>query len=395
MIKVLLVDDEKNFVDGIALLLSDSGYETSVAYDGKQALEILDKSDIDVLVTDLIMPNMGGVELLERVRSLYPDVQSIVLTAHGGERENKTVRALGAKNFVIKPVDIDQLINMIDSLFENSQLKTERDELKLKLAQKETEHKISSIIGKSVATTKLISLITTVAATNLSILITGESGVGKQLVAESIHAMSDRKDKIFVDTHCASFSQTLLEDELFGHEKGAFTGASSKKKGIFERANGGTLFLDEIGEIPLSTQVKLLKVLEEKKFTPLGSDKEITSDFRLISATNRDLDEEVKNKNFREDLYYRINKMNIIVPPLRERKDDIVLLCASFAQKFADSYKKKFKGFSKSAIKALNNYPWPGNIRELENAIECAVVLSSTGEIELDNLPEKVIKYAK
>lgn len=237
----------------------------------------------------------------------------------------------------------------------------------------------------------LVEMIFRIAPSNLSVLITGESGVGKQVVAEAIHTQSGRRGA-FVDTHCAAFSPTLLEDELFGHEKGAFTGAIGTKKGIFEKANGGTLFLDEIGEIDLSIQVKLLKVLEEKRFTPLGSDKEIYSDFRLISATNRDLKKEVAEGHFREDLYYRINKMNIEVPPLRERKADIGALATSFLNRYKAENKKEIDGFTEDAYNALLSYRWPGNIRELQNVIEVSTVLANSRYISLYDLPDYIQK---
>lgn len=250
---------------------------------------------------------------------------------------------------------------------------------------------IDEIIGTSTPVSHLVEMILRIAPSNLSVLITGESGVGKQVVAEAIHTSSGRRGP-FVDTHCASFSPTLLEDELFGHEKGAFTGAISAKKGIFEKANGGTLFLDEIGEIDSTIQVKLLKVLEEKCFTPLGSDKEIKSDFRLISATNRDLKKEVSEGRFREDLYYRINKMSIEVPPLRERKGDIGALATSFLNKYKIENNKKIDGFTEDAYSALLCYRWPGNIRELQNVIEVSTVLARGNYITLLDLPDYIQK---
>lgn len=248
---------------------------------------------------------------------------------------------------------------------------------------------VGDIVGASKPMSHLVEMIFRIAPSNLSVLITGESGVGKQVVAEALHTQSGRKGP-FVDTHCAAFSPTLLEDELFGHEKGAFTGAIGSKKGIFEKANGGTLFLDEIGEIDLSIQVKLLKVLEEKRFTPLGSDKEISSDFRLISATNRDLKKEVAEGRFREDLYYRINKMNIEVPPLRERKADIGALATSFLNRYKVENNKELDGFTEDAYNALLSYRWPGNIRELQNVIEVSTVLSNGPYITLYDLPEYI-----
>lgn len=245
---------------------------------------------------------------------------------------------------------------------------------------------IDEIITNSSPMAHIVEMVLRIAPSNLSILITGESGVGKQVVAEAIHTSSGRKGA-FVDTHCAAFSPTLLEDELFGHEKGAFTGAITSKKGIFEKANGGTLFLDEIGEIDPSVQVKLLKVLEEKKFMPLGSDKEIKSDFRLVSATNRDLKKEVEEGRFREDLYYRINKMNLDIPPLRERKSDIVALASSFLERYSRENKKNIQGFTEETAKILLTYKWPGNIRELQNVIEASTVLADGSFITKDDLP--------
>ncbi len=390
MASLLIADDEKNILSGLALAFEDEGYTVITASDGKEAWEKLQKNIVDLVITDLRMPEMDGYELLKRISSSYPMLPVIVLTGHGTiETAVETMRD-GAVDFFTKPVDIDKLSLVVRKSITASELKEQNRKLSEELKKLRREKGYSKIVGRSQKVVDMLRLIEQVADTRATVLITGESGTGKELVADALVALSSRSDKPFIKVHAASLSSSLLEDELFGHEKGAFTGAVSAKKGRFELADGGTIFLDEIGEIDSATQVKLLRVLQEREFERVGGEKPITVDVRVICATNRDLMEEVKKGNFREDLYYRLNVVHIEVPPLRERKEDIDLLSASFLETFNSEDKRKIEGFTPAAKKALLSYAWPGNIRELKNAIESAVVLTRGRYIDKDDLPQQV-----
>ena len=390
MASLLIADDEKNILSGLRLAFEDEGYTVITASDGKEAWEKLQKNIVDLVITDLRMPEMDGYELLKRISSSYPTLPVIVLTGHGTiETAVETMRD-GAIDFFTKPVDIDKLSLVVRKSITATELKEQNRKLSEELKKLRREKGYSKIVGRSQKVVDMLRLIEQVADTRATVLITGESGTGKELVADAIVALSSRSDKPFVKVHAASLSSSLLEDELFGHEKGAFTGAVSMKKGRFELADGGTIFLDEIGEIDSATQVKLLRVLQEREFERVGGEKPISVDVRVICATNRNLLEEVKKGNFREDLYYRLNVVHIEVPPLRERKEDIDLLAASFLETFNSEDKRKIEGFTPAAKKALLSYSWPGNIRELKNAIESAVVLARGKNIDKDDLPQQV-----
>ena len=390
MASLLIADDEKNIRSGLELAFEDEGYTVVTAADGKEAWEKLQKNAIDLVITDLRMPEMDGYELLKRISAAYPTLPVIVLTGHGTiETAVETMRD-GAVDFFTKPVDIDKLLLVVKKTIAASSLAEQNRKLAEEIEKLRKQQGYGKIIGKSGKIAALMQTVSQVAPTRATVLITGESGTGKELVADAIQSLSTRSDKPFIKVHCASLSQSLLEDELFGHEKGAFTGAVAQKKGRFELADTGTLFLDEIGEIDAATQVKLLRVLQERQFERVGGEKTLTVDVRVICATNRDLRKEVELGNFREDLYYRLNVVRIEVPPLRERKEDIDLLAASFLETFNKEDKRKIEGFTPAARKALFAYSWPGNIRELKNAVESAVVLARGSMIDKDDLPEQI-----
>ncbi len=387
---LLIADDEKNIRSGLDLAFTDEGYTVITAADGKEAWDKLQKNYVDLVITDLRMPGMDGYELLKRISSSYPTLPVIVLTGHGTiETAVETMRD-GAVDFFTKPVDIDKLILVVKKTVAASSLAEQNRKLSEEIEKLRKQQGYGKIIGKSGKISGLMNTVAQVAPTKATVLITGESGTGKELVADALQALSTRSSKPFIKVHCASLSQSLLEDELFGHEKGAFTGAVAQKKGRFELADGGTLFLDEIGEIDAATQVKLLRVLQEREFERVGGEKTITVDVRVICATNRDLYSEVQKGNFREDLYYRLNVVHIEVPPLRERKEDIDLLAMSFLSTFNSEDGRKIEGFTPAARKAMFSYSWPGNVRELRNAIESAVVLTRSSLIDVDDLPPQV-----
>ena len=384
-----------NILSGLKLAFEDEGYTVITAKDGLEAWKEVNSNNVDLVITDLRMPVLDGYELIKRIASSYPTLPVIVLTGHGTiETAVETMRD-GAVDFFTKPVDLEKLLLVVRKSIANSVLKEQNRRLTEEIDKLKGEKKYQKIIGKSGKVEELMGLIKQVAPTKASVLITGESGTGKELVASALVALSPRNDKPFVKVHCASLSPTLLESELFGHEKGAFTGATSQKKGRFELANGGTIFLDEIGEIDHSVQVKILRVLQEREFERVGGEKTIEVDVRIIAATNRNLEEEVKKGNFREDLYYRLNVVHIKVPPLRERKEDIELLAIEFLKEFNEEDGKAIKGFSPQARKALMAYSWPGNIRELKNTIESSVVLAKGNTIELEDLNPEIMEKGR
>ncbi len=388
--KILVADDEKNIRLGLQLALEDEGYSVLVAADGNEAWEIISKEHVNLLITDLKMPGMDGQELLKRVSAAYPTMPVVILTGHGTIEAAVEAMQSGAVDFLTKPLNLDRLFLLIRRAFSNLDLYEQNELLKKELAELKRQSGYDKIIGKSERMVRLMDTVKQIADTNASVLITGESGVGKELVADALHHLSGRARGPFIKVSCASFAETLLEDELFGHEKGAFSGAVSSRKGRFELADGGTLFLDEIGELSQMTQVKLLRVLQERQFERLGGEETITVDVRLLAATNKDLKAEVEAGRFREDLYYRLNVIHLEVPPLRERKEDIPLLMAHFLETFNERNKRKVEGFTTRARSAMLAYDWPGNIRELGNCVESAVVLASKKLIDLDDLPNNI-----
>jgi len=382
--RILIAEDEKNIREGLASALELDGHEVATAADGNDAYKRFQKGDIDLVITDLRMPGLSGEELLERLLAESPGIPVIILTGHGTvEAAVKTMRA-GAWDFLIKPVNLDYLSLVVKQALDNRELALKHKRLLEELAH---HKRFQTIIGTSAVMRKVFDTTSRAAPTKASILITGESGVGKELVADAIHELSPRKDKPLIKVHCAALAASLLESELFGHEKGAFTGATARKRGRFELANEGTLFLDEIGEIDQNIQIKLLRVLQEKKFERVGGEETIETDVRIVAATNKDLKAEIEKGNFRDDLYFRLNVVNIHVPPLRERKDDLPLLITAFLKEFAEENNKTIEGINDKARSCLYAYDWPGNIRELRNCIESAVVMSQGKLITVEDLP--------
>jgi len=387
---ILIVDDEKNIREGLGRSLEMDGYNILLAGDGKEGLSLVNKKEIDLVISDLKMPEMSGEELLRNLSSSNPNIPVIILTGHGTIKSAVDAMRDGAFDFLTKPVNLDRMSLLVKRALSNRQLVLKHRELQNEIDKLSKKNKFSSIIGKSAPMRKVLDIVEQVADTKASVLITGESGVGKELIAEALHNLSPRKDKRMVEVHCAALAESLLESELFGHEKGAFTGAVSLKRGRFEVSDGGTIFLDEIGEISGQVQIKLLRVLQEKKFERVGGEDTLEVDIRIISATNKDLKEETEKGNFREDLFYRLNVVNIHVPPLRERKEDIELLSAAFLKEFSEENGKNITGIDQKARLALHNYNWPGNIRELRNCLESAVVMCKGNVITIDDMPPSI-----
>jgi DNA-binding NtrC family response regulator len=384
---VLVADDEKNIREGLGEALEADGYRALLAADGEEAMRLVETDDVDLVITDLRMPKLSGTDLLQKVAGHYPGLPVIVLTGHGTIEDAVAAMRGGAFDFLTKPVNLDHLSILVKRALETREMARKNRELEDEV---EAQRRTSSIVGKSAEMKKVFDVIRRVAPTRASVLVTGESGVGKELVADAIHNLSPRRDGPLVKVHCAALAESLLESELFGHEKGAFTGAQARKRGRFELADKGTLFLDEIGEINQNVQIKILRVLQERKFERVGGEETVETDVRIVAATNRDLKEEIRKGSFREDLYYRLNVVNIEVPPLRERRDDIPLLAMSFLREFAEENGKKIAGFDPKARQALYAYPWPGNVRELRNTVESAVVMSGGELVGLDDLPPNV-----
>ena len=382
--RLLVIDDEKNIREGLAEALQGEGYDVICEENGEEGWKQFSSGDIDLVITDLKMPGMSGVELMKRILVQSPGFPVIILTGHGTVETAVIAMRDGAWDFMSKPVDLDHLSLKVKRALENRELFFQHRRIEEELERKK---QFKSIIGNSRNIRDVFDTMSKAAPAKASILITGESGVGKELVADAIHELSPRKDKPLIKVHCAALSPTLLESELFGHEKGAFTGAISRKRGRFELASGGTLFLDEIGEIDQNLQIKLLRVLQEKKFERVGGEQTVETDVRIVAATNKDLKTEIENGNFREDLYFRLNVVNIHVPPLRERKDDIPILIAAFLKEFAEENNKKIEGINERARSRIYGYEWPGNIRELRNCIESAVVMCQSSIITVDDLP--------
>jgi DNA-binding NtrC family response regulator len=382
--RVLVVDDEPNARSALAELLRDEGYVTEVAADGLHALRVLDSFDPDVVLTDLKMPVMDGLTLLEQARPRLPHAAFVVMTAFGTIETAVAAIKKGAENYLTKPLDLDAVSALVMRAAEKAKLSREASELRARLDQR---FQVGNILGEHPTMQRLVKTIVQVAPSRATVLIHGESGTGKELIAAAIHQNSPRKDKPFVRLNCAALAESLLESELFGHEKGSFTGAQSRREGRFKQADGGTLFLDEISEVPMSMQVKLLRFLQERQFERVGGNETLTVDVRVVAATNRDLRERVIEGRFREDLFYRLNVVQLDVPPLRVRKSDIPALALHFLRRFAQENGREIRDFSNEALKALLAYPWPGNVRELENAIERAVVMCDGELIEGEHLP--------
>ena len=385
---ILLVEDEANARKGLTQFLQGLNYDVMTAANGKEALDLFKKESPDLVISDIRMPEMDGIALLESIKAEAPAAKVILLTAYGSVEDAVKAMKKGAFYYLTKPINLEELEFLVKKAFSSHQLEEENRELKQELFRERYDQ--GQLIAQSQKMKELLKTVDKIAASNASVLIEGESGTGKELIARRIHELSPRKHHPFIAVHCAALTETLLSSELFGHEKGAFTGAIERKKGRFERAHEGSLFLDEIGEISKDMQVKLLRVLQEGEFERVGGTKTIKVDVRLIAATNKTLLTEVQQQKFREDLYYRINVIYLKVPPLRERKEDIAPLMNTFLQQYAALNAKKIRGIDKNALDVLVRYDWPGNIRELKNIVERMVVLSSGDELTLDQIPEDI-----
>jgi two-component system response regulator HydG len=385
--RILVADDEASARSGMATLLRGEAFEVDLAEDGERALQRVLETSPDVLVTDLHMPGLDGIELLQRAQEAQPELIVILVTAFADV--DTAVRAMqsGAEHYLTKPVQFEELLVVIERALERRRLRHETTELRVRLEERLS---FDNIIGSSPAMQAVFDVIEQVARSKASVLITGESGTGKELVAQAIHQNSPRAKAPFVKLHCAALAESLLESELFGHEKGAFTGAVGRREGRFKQADGGTLFLDEIGEISPAIQVKLLRFLQERTFERVGGNETVNVDIRIVTATNRDLATEAAAGKFREDLFYRLNVVNIEMPPLRARPSDLMPLATHFLQRFAKENGKRIDGFADDAVERIGSYRWPGNVRELENIMERAVVLCDGAMLTAKHLPAGV-----
>jgi two-component system response regulator PilR (NtrC family) len=380
--RILVVDDEKSMREVLEIFLRNEGYTVSVAENGQQAASALKDDIFDLIITDMKMPKMDGLDLLRTVKELTPDTIVVIVTAFGNTESAVEAMKLGAYDYIQKPFKMDDIRLVVKNALDRHRLQQNVSILKKQIEAPSIEN----IIGKSPAMKELFTVISKSASSNANVLITGESGTGKELVARAVHDLSPRKHNHFVTLNCAAIPEGLLESELFGYMKGAFTGATSNKQGLFELANEGTLFLDEIGEMPMSLQAKLLRVIEGGVFRRVGGVSDIHSDVRIVAATNRDLQEMIDEGRFREDLYFRLNVLSLKIPPLRERRDDIPLLVEHFLMKFSGGKKR----FTPQVMKMLQDYRWKGNVRELENIVERVILLADGDTIDVDALPEEI-----
>jgi two-component system response regulator PilR (NtrC family) len=384
---VLIVDDEKAIRDSIQVVLEDEGYKTETSSDGEDALLKIKENNFDVVITDIKMPNMDGIELLQQASKISPETFFIIMTAYASVKTAISAMREGAYDYLMKPIEFDDLLLRLKRLSKFKKLSIENKSLRQRVS---AEPGFQNIIGNSNAIKKVFRLISQVAQTSSNVLITGKSGTGKELVAKAIHYNSKRRNEIFLPINCGAISENLIESELFGHKKGSFTGASDEKIGLFKVADGGTLFLDEIGDLPLNMQVKLLRAIEDKRFIPVGGIKPVSTDVRIIAATNQNLFKKSESGEFREDLYYRLNVIEISLPSLNERRDDIPLLVNYFVEKYCNQMGKKILGVDNDAMRALINHNWRGGVRELENIIERAVIFAPGDIIKIEDLSDYI-----
>jgi DNA-binding NtrC family response regulator len=384
---IVLADDDQPQRDMLAGSLEMFGYNILQAANGHEALKLIQDESVDLLLSDLRMPEMDGLELLKEVQALNPLVTVIMMTAFGTVETAVEAMQVGAFNFITKPIDLSSLKVLVERALEYKLLREEVQDLRLRTG----EAGFGQIIAKSEKMREVLSLVSRVASSRASVLILGESGTGKEVIARALHSASNRQDKPFVAVNIAAIPETLIESELFGHEKGAFTGAAGTHAGRFEKADKGTLFIDEIGDMPLHSQVKLLRVLQEGTFERVGGESPLNTDVRVVAATHRDLDAEIRTGGFREDLFYRLNVVRISIPPLRERKSDIPALVEHFIERYSNLNDKQVKDIDTDATDLLMKYSWPGNVRELENAIESAVVLARSSRIGTRDLPARLL----
>jgi DNA-binding NtrC family response regulator len=372
--RIVVIDDEANAVAALTTLLREDGYEVEGAHEAQTGLALLERIDADVVLTDLRMPGMDGLELLAKVKQVRPDTMVVMMTAYGTVKTAVKAMKMGAEDYLGKPVDVEEVELVIQRVLEKKRLLEETRVLRARVA---TKYRFENLVGESPAMLAAFKMIQQVAPSSASLLLLGESGTGKELFAQALHQNSPRRAKPFIKVACAALPETLLESELFGHEKGSFTGAAYTRAGRFEMADGGTLFLDEVGDISPAVQVKLLRFLEEKEFERVGGNRTFKVDVRIVAATHRDLHKKLADGSFREDLYYRLNVIELHIPALRERTGDIPVLATHFLKRFADQNGKDVRGFTDDALALLLRHQWPGNVRELENAVERAVVLST------------------
>jgi len=384
---VLLVDDQRAQADALAELLRTEGYETFVAYDVDTGLRVLGENAVDAVVADMVLPGMDGIDFLMMVRERWPAVPFVIVTGYGTIDSAVEATRRGAYEYLTKPVDPDRLLRTVALALERRRLEIENEDLRTRLFEK---YSFDRIIGRSKAMQEIYDLIARIAPTNASVLIHGESGSGKELIADSIHYNSRRRDKPFVKLNCAALAEGVLESELFGHEKGAFTGAVRRHRGRFEQADGGTLFLDEVADIPPATQVKLLRVIEDGVFQRVGGSENLHADVRIIAATHTRLEEAVTQRRFREDLYYRLKVVTVEVPPLRERAEDIPLLVNAFIREFNDKNHLNIEGVDDEVIWLFRAYGWPGNVRELRNVVESMAVMAHGNRLTKADIPPNV-----
>jgi len=387
MSSILIVDDESGIRDSLKGVLDDEGFRTDETDSGEACLRLLEQNAFDVVLLDVWLPGMDGLDTLQKIRELDNPPEVIMISGHGTIETAVRATKLGAYDFLEKPLSIDRTLNLVRHAIDSKKLRRENRDLKKQLQSR------SVIAGDSVPMKALRQQIGIMAPTNGRVLIYGESGTGKELVAHAIHAQSLRKDEMFVEVNCAAIPEDLIESELFGHRRGSFPGASDDKEGKFQKATGGTLFLDEVGDMSLKTQSKVLRTLDEQRFTPVGSSDAITVDVRVIASTNKDLEEEISKGNFREDLFYRLNVIPFFVPPLRERKEDVPLLARHFLKEFAVAYGRRSREMTDDAIEMLTRYSWPGNVRELRNVIERIVIMNpTTTRFERKHLPPLIYR---
>jgi two-component system response regulator HydG len=382
--KILIVDDEATHLRMLETVLEAENYETATAADGQSAIKAVEEGFYDLILMDIRMARMGGMEALEKIKTLNPEIPIIMMTAYSSVATAVQAMKSGAYDYLTKPLDIDELILLVAKALQHTRLEKENLFLREQLGNR---FDFSNIIGRSKALQDMLETVALVAPTDATVLIQGESGTGKELIANAIHHNSPRSGQPLIKINCAALPETLLESELFGHEKGAYTGATAARKGRFQLAHKGAIFLDEIAEMPLALQSKILRVVQEREFEPIGSSKTIKVDTRIIAATNRDLQAEIQAGRFREDLYYRINVVSIMAPSLRDRRDDVPLLADYFLKLYSEKNKKSINGFSPRAMDLLMRYDWPGNIRELENAVERAVIMTRGNLIAPEELP--------
>jgi two-component system response regulator PilR (NtrC family) len=385
--KILIVDDEKPIRDSLKMVLTEEGFAADVAGDGEEALLKIQENNYDVVISDIKMPKLDGMQLLEAASKISPETFFIIMTAYASVKTAIDALRHGAFDYLIKPVEFEDVIIRVKRLIDYKKLAAENKSLRQKISY---DAGFANLIGKSEPMKKVFDVISQVAPTNSNVLIFGKSGTGKELVAKAIHNNSNRKDKIFLPINCGAISENLIESELFGHKKGSFTGASDDKTGLFKVADGGTLFLDEIGELPLNLQVKLLRAIEDREFIPVGGIKAVSTDVRIIAATNQDLYEKTKTNEFREDLYYRLNVIEIKLPTLNERTEDIPLLVNHFVDKFSKEMGKKIIGVDNETMKVLLVHDWRGGVRELENVIERAMIFAAKENITTEDLADHV-----